>query len=141
MRNPDSGWNYLLHNIPEGFRKQFGDFFNRQEFTDYDQYATGKYRVLSQPHEVEWSKAVHNADYTMVNWFGTEYTFALGVQSQVVEVLWKEWENTGLGLHQQTIREHVDAEKDNFKMTTAFRNNPVSALLTASSVRIKNMGI
>lgn len=124
LGNPDSGWNYLLHNIPEGFRKQFGDFFNRQEFTDYDQYATCKYRVLSQPHEVERSKAVHNEDYTMVNWFGTEYTFALGVQSQVVEVLWKEWENTGLGLHQQTIRNHVDAEKDNFKITTAFRGHP-----------------
>ncbi len=74
--------------------------------------------------DVELPKAAHSTDYTMVDWFGQRYTFALGVQSQVVKILWKEWQATGLGLHQQTIRELVDDQKDNFRMTTAFRNHP-----------------
>jgi hypothetical protein len=68
--------------------------------------------------------AVHNADFTMVKWFGTEYHFALGVQSSAVRALWAEWEQTGLGLHQETIREAIDAERDNFRMDTPFRNHP-----------------
>lgn len=69
-------------------------------------------------------KAVHNADFTMVDWYGTEYTFALGVQSSAVKALWEEWETTGLGLHQDTIREAIDPERDTFRMDTAFRNHP-----------------
>nr|MBP8305149.1 hypothetical protein [Phycisphaerae bacterium] len=63
-------------------------------------------------------------DFTMVNWYGDEYTFSLGIQSRAVGVLWGEWEKTGLGLHQQTIRGEVDAERDNFRMDTAFRGHP-----------------
>jgi hypothetical protein len=70
------------------------------------------------------NQAIHNADYTMVNWFGTEYHFALGVQSQVVRVLWEEWEHTQLGLHQETIREKIDAARDSFRVDLAFRNHP-----------------
>jgi hypothetical protein len=70
------------------------------------------------------TNAVHNADFTMVVWYGTEYSFALGVQSSSVGVLWEEWEKSGLGLHQETIRESIDAERDNFRMDTAFRNHP-----------------
>jgi hypothetical protein len=70
------------------------------------------------------TKPVHNADFTMVNWFGTEYRFALGIQSSAVKALWEEWEKTGLGLHQETIREAVDAERDSFRMDKAFRNHP-----------------
>ncbi|MBN2447727.1 MAG: hypothetical protein JXO22_13420 [Phycisphaerae bacterium] len=66
----------------------------------------------------------HNADFTMVNWYGTEYHFALGVQSSAVQALWAEWEKTGLGLHQDTIRDAVDAERDTFRMDKAFRNHP-----------------
>ncbi len=69
-------------------------------------------------------KAQHSADFTFVNWFGTEYTFALGVQATAVKALWVEWEKTGLGLHQDTIRNAVDAERDNFRMDKAFRNHP-----------------
>jgi hypothetical protein len=68
-------------------------------------------------------KAVHNADFTMVDWFGTEHHFALGVQSSAVQALWDEWERTGLGLHQETIRRAVDEERDNFRMDAAFRNH------------------
>ncbi len=67
---------------------------------------------------------VHNADFTMVNWYGTEYTFALGVQSSAMRALWEELEKSGLGLHQDTIRNAIDAERDNFRMDTAFRNHP-----------------
>lgn len=67
--------------------------------------------------------AVHNGDFTMVNWYGTECTFALGVQSSAVAALWTEWEKTGLGLHQGTIREAIDEERDSFRMDTAFRNH------------------
>lgn len=69
-------------------------------------------------------KPHHSADFTFVNWFGTEYTFALGVQSSAVKTLWEEWERTGLGLHQDTIRNAIDAERDNFRMDTAFRSHP-----------------
>jgi hypothetical protein len=72
----------------------------------------------------ESKKATHNADFTMVNWFGEEYTFALGVQSSALKALWEEWEKTGLGLHQDTIRNSIDAERDSFRMDTAFRNHP-----------------
>lgn len=67
---------------------------------------------------------VHNADFTMVNWYGREYHFALGIQSSAVAALWAEWEKSGLGLHQDTIRNAVDAERDSFRMDTAFRNHP-----------------
>jgi hypothetical protein len=67
--------------------------------------------------------AVHNADFTMVRWFGTEHHFALGVQSSAVRTLWEEWERTGLGLHQETIREVIDAERDNFRIDNTFRNH------------------
>jgi hypothetical protein len=69
-------------------------------------------------------RCVHNADFTMVNWFGTEYHFALGVQSSAVRALWEEWEKTRLGLHQETIREAIDTEQDSFRMDTAFRKHP-----------------
>jgi len=68
-------------------------------------------------------KAIHSSDYTFVNWFGTEYTFALGVQSSAVKALLQEWERSGLGLHQDTIREAVDPERDSFRMDIAFRNH------------------
>lgn len=66
----------------------------------------------------------HSADFTTVNWYGTEYTFAHGVQSSAVRALWEEWEQTGLGLHQDTIRVAVDANRDTFRMDKAFRNHP-----------------
>lgn len=69
-------------------------------------------------------KATHSSDFTYVNWYGTEYTFALGVQSEAVRTLWNEWEKSGLGLHQETIGNAIDAERDNFRMDKAFRNNP-----------------
>ena len=68
--------------------------------------------------------AVHNADFTMVNWYGTEYGFALGVQSSTVKALWEEWEMTGLGLHQKTIRDAVDPERDPYRIDIAFRDHP-----------------
>jgi hypothetical protein len=68
--------------------------------------------------------ATHSTDFTTVNWFGTEYHFALGVQSAAVKALWEEWNTTGLGLHQGTICKTVDAERDTFRMDKAFRDNP-----------------
>jgi hypothetical protein len=72
----------------------------------------------------ETPKAVHNADFTMVNWFGTEYHFATGVQAGAVRALWTEWEGSGLGLHQETIRQAIDEERDHFRMDHVFRNHP-----------------
>lgn len=79
---------------------------------------------VPRPWQATPAPPVHNADFTMVNWYGTEYHFALGVQSSAVAALWAEWEKTGLGLHQDTIRNAVDAERDSFRMDTAFRNHP-----------------
>jgi hypothetical protein len=67
--------------------------------------------------------ATHSTDFTTVTWYGTEYTFALGVQSAAVKALWEEWQKTGLGLHQSTICKAVDAERDSFRMDKAFRGN------------------
>jgi hypothetical protein len=88
-------------------------------------------REGSQQQAAEQAKAssrarpesTHSADYTFVNWYGTEYTFALGVQSSAVKALWDEMETSGLGLHQDTIRNAIDAERDSFRMDTAFRNH------------------
>jgi hypothetical protein len=66
----------------------------------------------------------HSDDYTFVNWFGTEYTFALGVQSSAVRTLWNQWDKNGLGLHQDTIRNSIDAERDSFRMDSTFRGHP-----------------
>ncbi|MGE5611214.1 MAG: hypothetical protein ACM359_18335 [Bacillota bacterium] len=80
-----------------------------------------------KPATTAAANAVHNADFTMVNWFGDEHYFALGVQSAAVRALWEEWEKTGLGLHQETIRDSVDPERDEksvFRMDTIFRNHP-----------------
>ena len=76
--------------------------------------------------------ARHSADFTYVRWFGVEYTFALGVQADAVRVLWEEWERTGLGLHQQTIRERIDAERDNFQIPKAFRGHPAFGMMIVS---------
>lgn len=78
--------------------------------------------------------AVHSEDFTMVNWFGTKYQFALGVQSSTVQVLWNEWEKSRLGLHQETIRDAVDAERDNFRVDKVFQKHP------AFGTMIQNMG-
>lgn len=72
------------------------------------------------------NQPAHSADFTAVKWFGMEYNFAIGVQSAAVRLLWEEWERTGLGLHQETIREKIDPERDrgSFRMDAAFRNHP-----------------
>jgi hypothetical protein len=87
---------------------------------------------IAKADQKKASEATHSADFTAVNWFGTEYTFALGVQSGAVKALWEEWEKSGLGLHQQTIREAVDAERENFRMDKAFRNNPAFGTMIQS---------
>lgn len=68
--------------------------------------------------------ARHSADFSHVYWFGQEYKFAIGLQAGAVRALWAEWEKTGLGLHQETIRVEIDAERDNFRMAHVFRNHP-----------------
>lgn len=68
--------------------------------------------------------ARHSGDFTSVCWFGEEYRFALGVQSSAVKALWDEWEKSGLGLHQDTIRNAIDPERDTFRMDKAFRGHP-----------------
>ena len=80
--------------------------------------------LASTPQPPVSSKPTHSTDFTFANWFGTEYTFALGLQSSAVKALWDEWESSGLGLHQNTIRNAVDPERDNFRMDSAFRKHP-----------------
>lgn len=79
--------------------------------------------------DLQGGKASHSADFTFVNWYGTQYTFALGVQSSAVRALWDEWRKSGLGLHQDTIRNAVDAERNSFRMGTAFRNHPAFGVM------------
>jgi hypothetical protein len=74
----------------------------------------------------------HSADFTCVNWYGTEYTFALGVQASAVEALWHEWEMSGLGVHQSTIGLAMDAEHDNFRLDKTFRNHPAFGTMIQS---------
>ncbi len=76
--------------------------------------------------------AKHNADFTMVNWFGTEYTFSPGLQAGAVKALWAEYEKTGLGLHQEAIRETIDAERDNFRLAHVFRGHPAYGVMIKS---------
>ena len=71
----------------------------------------------------------HNGDFTMVNWYGTEYTFSPGLQAGAVKALWQEWEKTGLGLHQESVRECIDAERDNFRLSHVFRGHPAYGVM------------
>lgn len=80
--------------------------------------------LFGPPDDPRRNRNTHNADFTMVVWCGVEYHFAIGVQASAVKALWEEWERSGLGLHQQTIRNAVDAERDNFRIDTVFRNHP-----------------
>ncbi len=77
-------------------------------------------------------KPKHNDDFTMVNWFGTEYVFSLGLQAGAIRELWKEWEKSGLGLHQSTISERIDAERANFRLPHVFRDHPAYGLMIQS---------
>ena len=77
----------------------------------------------------------HNADFTMVNWYGTEYKFSIGLQSRVVNALWKEYTENGLGLHQETINTRINAEKDNFRLKHVFRNHPAFRTMIQSDGR------
>jgi hypothetical protein len=65
-----------------------------------------------------------NSDFTMVKWGDIDFSFSLGVQSSAVRVLFEEWRKSGMGLHQQTIRDAIDTERDNFRMDLAFRKHP-----------------
>jgi hypothetical protein len=73
----------------------------------------------------------HNANYMMVRWFGTEYTFTSN-QASAVKALWEEWEATGLGLHQTTIGEAVDNQHTSFRMDAAFRKHPAFGTMITS---------
>ena len=68
----------------------------------------------------------HNADFTMVTWFGTEYKFSPEIQAKAVAALWQEWEKTRLGLHQKTVGQKAGSAADagTFRMDTLFRNHP-----------------
>jgi hypothetical protein len=79
-------------------------------------------RGLARP-PIAAPDARHSADFTYVYWFDREYKFALGLQAGAVRELWAEWKETGLGLHQETIRERIDAERGNFRMAHVFRNH------------------
>ena len=82
---------------------------------------------------VELAKPTHNADFTMVDWYGTEYTFSPGLQAGAVKALWQEWEKTGLGLHQETVRDSVDAVRDNFRLPHVFRQHPAYGVMILSN--------
>jgi hypothetical protein len=71
----------------------------------------------------------HSEDFTMVRWFGVEYSFSLGLQASAVAALWREWEKNGLGLHQETIRHAIDEERDTFRMDATFRNHPAFGVM------------
>lgn len=73
-----------------------------------------------------------NSDFTMVKWGDVEYRFSLGIQSSAVRVLFEEWKKTGMGLHQQTIRQSIDDERDSFRMDNAFRGHPALGTMIQS---------
>lgn len=81
----------------------------------------------------EPARPTHNADFTMVDWYGTEYAFSPGLQAGAVKALWQEWEKTGLGLHHETIRDSVDAERDNFRLPHVFRQHPAYGAMILSN--------
>ncbi len=78
------------------------------------------------------AKPTHNADFTMVRWYGAEYQFSPGLQAASIKELWREWEKTGFGLHQETIRQSVDAERDTFRLSHVFRDHPAYGVMIQS---------
>jgi hypothetical protein len=64
----------------------------------------------------------HNADFTRVRWYGTEYSFSKGSQAHSVRVLWKEWKSTGKGLDQATIGERISSGSSRFRLDQVLRS-------------------
>lgn len=64
----------------------------------------------------------HSADFTDVNWFGTQYHFDDGQQAKAVGALWSEFEKGELGLSEKTIGEIIGSESDNFRLMLVFRS-------------------
>jgi len=81
---------------------------------------------------VEPAKRTHSDDFTMVKWDETEYTFSPGLQAGAMKALWRAFETTGLGLHQETIRESIDAERDHFRLSNVFRDHPAYGVIIQS---------
>jgi hypothetical protein len=67
-------------------------------------------------------KPSHSADFTFVNWFGSEYRFTPGQQAEAIKHLWGEFEKGGLGLAERTIGELIGSNSDDYRLTHTFRS-------------------
>ena len=63
----------------------------------------------------------HSPDFTSVNWFGTQYTFAKGNQAGSVRVLWAAWESGGHSLSQEEIGDQIGSMAHRFELAKVFR--------------------
>ena len=61
------------------------------------------------------TKPAHSADFTSVNWFGTDYQFAKGLQAESVRVLLEAWENKTSSLSEKTVGEKAGSSADNYR--------------------------
>lgn len=93
-------------------------------------------RAMAKPEPaaepVEPAQRTHSDDFTMVKWDETEYIFSPGLQAGAMKALWRAYETTGLGLHQETIRESIDAERDHFRLSNVFRDHPAYGVIIQS---------
>lgn len=62
----------------------------------------------------------HTADFRSVRWFGVRFTFSL-TQASAIEILWKAWENSELGVSQKVIGEAIDSASHSFRLRDLFR--------------------
>jgi len=67
--------------------------------------------------------ATHSDDFHSVIWFGTRYDFN-ATQSQVVRVLWENWEKGTPDVGKERLLEAIDPESRRDRVDTVFRGNP-----------------
>jgi len=63
----------------------------------------------------------HSDDFTSVNWFGTPYTFAKGLQAEAVRVLWEARDNGTPRLSEKTIGDKIGSANDQFRLEHVFK--------------------
>jgi len=68
----------------------------------------------------------HSKDFTTVTWYGSPYYFN-PTQAKCVSLLWAEWCTNPTGknaLHQRTIRDGIESDNSDFRLSQVFRNDP-----------------
>ncbi|HZZ82202.1 MAG TPA: hypothetical protein VFE62_27135 [Gemmataceae bacterium] len=74
------------------------------------------------PGNIDSTAATHAEDFSSVLWFGTLYTFSIGLQSESVKILWEAWTKGTPILHEATIGGRAGSGSSSFQLSKVFRS-------------------